>query len=271
MNPAGQIPYLVAVQFHRFMGTGRTSPVLCGCEDSESQVAGDAVVKLRGGLDQGITGLVCELVGSRLATYFGLDVPEAALVWIVPEFADVVAGLGAGGPGSAGARTIRTSVGLNFGTRLLRGMSNWPVDKPVPEKMHQTALEVFAFDALIQNPDRRFNNTNLLTQGDRIVLFDHELAFSFLLDILPSTSPWRVEEQTYLTEHVFFRLLRSRVVDLARFESLLAELAGPSLDGILAAVPPEWNNESLEKIEQHLRVLSAHASEFAEAVRRRLA
>ena len=51
----------------------------------------------------------------------------------------------------------------------------------------------------------------------------------------------------------------------------LAALRGPALDGILNDVPPEWNNGSLPKIEQHLRTVSAHAAEFAEEIRRRLA
>jgi hypothetical protein len=43
------------------------------------------------------------------------------------------------------------------------------------------------------------------------------------------------------------------------------------LEGIVAQVPPEWNNKSLAKIENHLNMLSGHATEFAEEVKRRLA
>ena len=84
---------LTAVTFHHFMGSGRTSPVLCGCEDDSGNRAADFVVKLRGGLDQGLTGLTCELVASRLATHFGLAVPEPALVMIETDFAELVASL----------------------------------------------------------------------------------------------------------------------------------------------------------------------------------
>jgi hypothetical protein len=40
------------------------------------------------------------------------------------------------------------------------------------------------------------------------------------------------------------------------------------LDSILAEAPPEWNSEG---IEPHLRMVSGHAEDFAEEVRRRLA
>lgn len=65
------------------------------------------------------------------------------------------------------------------------------MDKAIPDAMRQAAVTIFAFDALVQNPDRRFNNQNLLTRGDDIFVFDHEVAFSFLLDILRLPVIWR--------------------------------------------------------------------------------
>jgi len=101
------------------------------------------------------------------------------------------------------------------------------------------ATEVFSFDSLVQNPDRRFNNPNLLTRGNEIFVLDHELAFSFLLDILASVEPWRLEGQRYLSDHVFYRALKSKVIDITGFTDTLAALPGPALDGILNDVPPE--------------------------------
>jgi hypothetical protein len=265
------LPRLTSVTFHHFMGSGRTSPVLCGCEDDSGNRAGDLVVKLRGGLDRGLTGLTCELIASRLATRFGLGVPEAALVTIDTDFAELVSSLEARSGDRVKADRIRNSVGLNFGTRQLSGVNTWPVDKSIPEAMWQAATEVFAFDALVQNPDRRFNNPNLLTRANEIFLLDHELAFSFLLDILAPAEPWRLDGQHYLNEHVFYRALKSKVIDITGFADTLAALSGPALEGILNDVPPEWNNGSLAKIERHLRTVSGHAAEFAEEIRRRLA
>lgn len=265
------IPRVTAVQFHRFMETGRTSPALCGCEDDLGNRAGDLVVKLRGGLDHGDAGLLCELIGSRLATHFGLAVPDPALVVVEADFAEVVAAREQQGTEPQRAERIRNSVGLNFGSRQLTDVSIWPVDKAIPIAMWQTATDVFTFDALIQNPDRRFNHPNLLTRGDRIFLFDHELAFSFLLDLVPSATPWRLDSQPYLREHVFYRKLKSKPIDTNGFTARLTTLPGAALDSILAEVPPEWNNESLVRIERHLRTVSGHAAEFAEEIRRRLA
>ncbi|HUQ92326.1 MAG TPA: hypothetical protein VM120_11650 [Bryobacteraceae bacterium] len=70
---------------------------------------------------------------------------------------------------------------------------------------------------------------------------------------------------------MFYRKLKSKPIDVGGFTTLLAALPGAALDGILADVPPEWNNESLTRIERHLWTVSAHAAEFGEEVRRRLA
>lgn len=265
------VPRLIAAQFHRFMESGRTSPVLCSCEDHAGKPVGEVVVKLRGGLDSGNTGLLCELLASRLAGHFGLSVPEPALVEIDDDFVELVAALEGIGTESKRAERLRKSVGLNFGSRLLSDMSTWPVDKAIPEAMWQTATDVFAFDSLVQNPDRRFNNPNLFTRGNDIFLFDHEMAFSFLLSVLTSDAPWQLDGENYLVDHVFYRGLKSKPIDLRGFTGSLAALPGPALDDILADVPPEWHNRDLVKAERHLLTVSGHAAEFAEQVRRRLA
>ena len=119
-----------AVQFHRSVGTGRTKPIFCGCESQEGGPADDYVVKLRGGNERGVTALACELVASRLAGYFGIPVPEPALVWLDPIFAELVS---ANQP--AMAHILAASVGLNFGSRQLKDVMTWPVElaSPAPD------------------------------------------------------------------------------------------------------------------------------------------
>jgi len=259
------IPRLTAYQFHRFMSSGRTSPALCGCENDQGNRVDDYVVKLRGGLDRRERGLLCELVGSLLAAHFGIAAPKPALVMIEADFANLVAMAE-----PQGADRLRNSIGLNFGSRQLSGATEWPVDKGIPEAMWQAAVNIFAFDALIQNPDRRYSNQNLLTRGNDMFIYDHELAFSFLEAVLPSTTPWRLDDQLYLNEHLFYRQLKRKPIDLYGFTLALNSLPGALLEAILADVPLEWNNVGLQKIERHLRMVSEHAGEFAEQIRRRL-
>ncbi len=255
------IPKLVAIQFVRFMETGRTSPALFGCEDESGTVIGEYVVKLRGTV--GAAGLLKELFASKLACHFGLVSPPPALIVIEQSLADLVAQAV-----PAQASVIEGSVGVNFGTQVQTGVSTWPVDKSIPAVMLQGATDIFAFDALVQNPDRRYSNPNLFTKGDSFIVFDHEMAFSFLLALLPSANPWSLDDQQYLLEHVFFRSLKSKAIDITPFTDSLAGLTDALLSELVAEVPSEWNSESLPKIKEHLCGMRDHAVEFNESLRR---
>ena len=255
------IQHLTAVQFTRFMASGRTSPALCMCENESGISAGEYVLKLRGFVQQ--TGSLRELVGNKLASHFGLLSPEPALITLEQALANLIAGAD-----QSKADLIKGSVGLNFGSKVVTGFSTWPVDRRIPDAMLQSAVNIFAFDALVQNPDRMYRNPNLLANGDNVLIFDHEIAFSFLLDIFPSPTPWLLDRQQHLTNHVFYRQLKTKEIDLKDFTSCLIALSDAALDQILADVPPEWNNEDGPKIGQHLGVMRDHAEEFAEEVRR---
>jgi len=52
---------------------------------------GDYVVKLKGFTERREQGMLSELFASRLASHFGILVPEPALVEISPSFSDLVA------------------------------------------------------------------------------------------------------------------------------------------------------------------------------------
>jgi len=134
--------------------------------------------------------------------------------------------------------------------------------------MWQAAVDIFAFDALIQNPDRRYHNPNLLTKGESLFVYDHELAFSFLDDVLPSTRSWSMASQRWLREHVLYRRLKSQPIDLTGFSQALDGLSDGMLGTMVADIPVEWNNGIVAGIERHLRVMREHSSEFAEEIRR---
>jgi hypothetical protein len=256
------IPRLKATSFERFMSRGRTTPALFSCEDQYGASVGEYVVKLRGGIEAGDAGLIRELLASKLAAYFRIASPEPALIEIEAELADLVAETQPIGA------VVRNSIGLNFGTRHLTAIRIWEVNEAIPPPIRRRAADIFSFDALIQNPDRRSGNPNLFRKGKDVHIFDHEMAFSFLLDVLPSPEPWRLDMQRYLENHVFYRGLKSQPIELEGFTAVLAGLSDEVIAEMVADVPAEWNNGTVNGIERHLRALREHASEFADEVRR---
>jgi hypothetical protein len=258
------IPQITASVFHRFLETGRTSPALFSHEGSTG-LEGDYVVKLRGGMERPAAPL-CELYASLLATHLGLAVPAPAILIIGEDLAELIA---ESSTDPVQANVVRNSIGWNFGSRFIPNLSSWPVDKKVSAAMREAAVRVFAFDALIQNPDRRFDNPNLGTLGNEIIIFDHESAFSFLLAIFASTEPWKLNTEGYLDDHVFARCLRHERLSID-FAERLANLSQAALAGIAAQVPEGWKADDLPKIEAHLQLMREHVAEFADEVGRRL-
>jgi hypothetical protein len=206
-----------------------------------------------------------ELVASRLAEHFGILVPEPAAVEITPEFGRLLAN---SQPHLASA--LHSSVGLNFGSRVINPMSTWFVGRMIPEAMAGDAMKIFAFDALIQNPDRRVERPNLFTQGDDLYLFDHESSFSFVLAIGGSAAPWNLEREAYLRNHVFYGKLKSKKLDLSEFRSRLKALTETELERIRREIPASWMHEDFDRIKAHLSAVREHAEEFIEQVKRSL-
>lgn len=262
------IDHVIATTFHHFTGNGRTSPAIFSCVGGEPGGTNEYVVKLRGGLELGGRGLAFELYASMLGAYFGMSCPRPAIVLVEEDLASVILGQLAGEDRKA--QVIRDSVGLNFGTQFLVNLMAWPVDKSVSGPLQGAAMKVYAFDALIQNPDRGFANPNLGSRGDDLFIYDHESAFSFLLDIFPGRSPWRLGTERYLEGHVFARALK-QVPFPADFLQRLGRLTGDVTRYFSEQIPKEWRSDDLPKIESHLALMNEHASEFAEEVTGRLA
>jgi hypothetical protein len=219
-------------------------------------------------LDLGERGLALELYASMLGAYFGMSCPRPAIVLLEEDLAAVILGQLDGEDNKA--RVVRGSTGLNFGTQFLVNLSAWPIDKPVSLRMQLAAMKVYAFDALIQNPDRAFDNPNLGSRGDDLFVFDHEAAFSFLLHVIQSRTPWRLATEQYLERHVFAKSLKE-VVFPADFLRLLDNLSDEVTRYFSEQIPNAWRSDDLSKIESHLALMREHAAEFAEEVTRRLA
>ena len=239
------------------------------CEDREGNSAGEFVVKFKGGSETGVTGLACELIASVLAEKLGLMTPNPAVVDLDPAIGKVLST-----QDSDVAEIIRKSRGLNFGSQVLTGgYGIIPIDKSIPASLRPLAAEIFAFDALIQNPDRKVHNQNLLWKGDEIFLIDHELGFAFLYQIGASGNPWEVRGQIgdFLNEHIFYHELRGQIIDLSRFQGALQGTSDEDIDDIFDEVPRGWNNSRISRIRGHLRDVRDHAEEFINQVKWRLA
>lgn len=235
----------------RAMSSGRTKPCLMLCADDDGNIF-EAVIKWRGGKEMSERGLVSELMAALLAIDLGLPVPKPFIVEVAPGF-----NVGENKPELSAI--ARQSAGLNFGCeRLPSGVATWPKDKPIPVLLRPLAAEIFAFDVLTQNPDRRRespNGPNLLWTEDEIYLYDHEQAFSFLMGVIGWQPPWTGGGTEFCRNHVFFQQLCGIPHNFDRLSGALEALTDARLAEYVGAVPNEWrsNNDAADRIAEYLR------------------
>lgn len=240
------LPEVTAIRFEKVMGSGRTQPCLMVCEDGSGEEV-ELVVKMRGHPQIAPGGLMAEATSSLFALDLDLLVPPPYRVRIDRAFADTV-------PDAALREVIVRSAGLNFGSAKWKpGYTIWPRDMRPSRDMRQTAMEVFAFDGLIQNPDRRAVNPNCVYLGDDLLLYDHESAFTHFLTILPRP-PWELGGVDFLKDHIFWQALRGEALELDRLRGALEAIDADRITGYLQAVPDEWNGQTItgERIQSHL-------------------
>lgn len=233
---------LTATQFIQPMSVGRNHPLLLGCENAGGD-SFEVVVKFRGKEMDG-KAQAAELLTALLADELGLQVPQPALVDVPAGFETIVADAGL-------VKQFKDSPGVNFGSvHLGAGFTTWPAGRNPVGVQRDQAVDIFAFDTLIQNPDRRATNPNLWARSDKLGVYDHEQAFSFLsLPIIGGApKPWAANSHgnrfRFLEQHVFYGSLRGGRLDFGPFKEKLGALTDQRIQGYLGAVPAEWLGES---------------------------
>jgi len=195
------------------------------------------------------------LVSAQLADDLGLNVPQAAVVDVPICVEAIILERDL-------AAVVKGSSGPNFGSvHLGFGFTTWPPGRNLYGAQRDQAADVFAFDTLTQNTDRRAVNPNLWARSDRIGVYDHEQAFSFLsVPILGGApKPWSVSNQgkgfRFLEQHIFYRSLRGGKLSLRPFKEKLGALTDKRIQAYVDSVPSEWRAKSdfCERISEYLR------------------
>jgi len=229
---------VAAVQFIKRIGSGKTKPCLLSCF-LESGEEIEVIAKFSAGCERGVGGLVAEAIAAMLAVDLDLPIPEPTLVEIDPDFVGTI-------PDMEDADRMRASVSVAFGSKKLPpGFSLVPKDKAIPRALAVQAVEIFAFDALIQNPDRRPENPNCLSDGRNFAIFDHELAF-MTKGIVGWKPPWKVGGLSFFSHsgaHIFYNELKGKALNFDRLAGAWEAVSDARLQKYEKALPLVWAND----------------------------
>lgn len=227
---------LTAVEFVRSINTGRTCPAILNCEMQDGSMT-TVVAKFSDYCDEGPVNLCREVVAGCLAGDLGLPIPRPYLIDIPSGWVDVI-------PDPVRRARIAVSLPVAFGSSLVTGgYSTWTADTRISEGMLAPATAIFAFDAIVQNVDRRVDNPNCLVRGEEIRIVDHELAFAHKV-VIGWRPPWAAGGLNWLERkgtHIFLADLRRSGMDLAGVRERWATIGDERIGQYGAALPAEWN------------------------------
>lgn len=228
-----------AVRFVKEFGSGRNRPWLLEAERSNGELV-EVVCKL-GSAECGRGGLVREAYCSMLAADLNLPVAEPFVVELVDEFVESL-------PSSERQRA--QGQGLAFGVAFAPHMLPMQPGRFLSSGLREDAASAFLFDAGVVNSDRLVTKPNCLTDGDQLLLIDHELCLNlhgrgFLLQ-----DPWAAGALQSMTsgasQHLFYSDLKPNradtpKVDLSTLCAALGSILPSRIEEYRAAIPEEWD------------------------------
>lgn len=260
---------LDARRLEKIFKSGRTHPLVIDCEKQiQGQKSGSAslhlmVVKARGLPEVSEQSLFCELFGNLLARELGISTPNPALIRLSPNFVDQ-------------ANQVLASDHIQIQVGIGVGCEYFPQFYPItengnmkPEEVEQ-ATRIYAYDLLVQNPDRRQDKPNCANHKGQIVAYDFELCFTFLMALIGvKTSPWEITKHGICLKHFFRTALRAKEVSWAPFLGALQALHKSRLDVIIGELPEGWKQWGLA-VQRHIEQVIINIREFEFELQRSL-
>lgn len=156
------------------------------------------------------------------------------------------------------------SIGYNFASKYIKGFKTFVTGQGLNNHELPAAQNIFAFDVLIQNSDRTHNKPNMMTDGQEIIIYDHELAFGFVFDLLKNPAPWELREFDYqwINNHVLLSRIKGKEFDYAAFSKRFDTLDENFWRAAWDLIPRQWRSGQFEQIKSHLSVICKHKEAF---------
>lgn len=182
-----------------------------------------------------------EAFACQLAAELDLPVCEPFFVEIEPQFAAAI-------QDASIRQLLQSSCSVCFGSKSAgKGWKAWTSGDLVHSNYEGLALAITAFDAFIENDDRRPVKPNLLVRGDEWRIIDHELAFRLRLKLFPRPAPWTHGYLNKLVSnqdgHILALCLKGRAsLDFSDVQTSWGGLTDARLKSFVDALPSEWNS-----------------------------
>jgi hypothetical protein len=227
----------------------------------------EVFLKASGRPELGIEGLANEALAACLAGDLGLPINEPFLVELGPAWVGAVRD-------PQTRRMLEVSSTMAFASKSAgQGWRIWSGADRITGRRVAAALEIFAFDAFIENDDRRPANPNCLVRGDTFRIIDHELAFRIGQKLFPRPEPWTPGYLQRLIKsdgHLFGAGLKGRKLEFEPVERAWSAISDNRLAEYLSTLPSEWTEAGapMEAAVTHLRTVRDHLDDCVAELQR---
>jgi len=251
--------------YNKTLESGTNKPVVCRAVNHEGNKE-DIVIKLLSGERMDFNAFQREYLASRLAGHLLINTPEPYVAVITDVFVESQ-------QGEPQYLNLQVSKGKNFSTKYIQGLELvGPVDKLRKQQLND-ALKIFAFDIMIQNPDRTvvFGKPNLFTTGSDLWVLDHEIAFSFLVPLIgrPATDPWIIHpiDMQMIQNHVLYSKLKGKNLDFSILDNFLDKINDDFWENVENNLPIEWKSVEFEQIKTHITAIKNNQNDFVNQIK----
>jgi hypothetical protein len=262
-DPNYQLPVIHAQNPYNVFYSGTNTPLVIRGVNEYSNQKMDAVVKFQAAERMSPEANMRELLAAFIAKEWDLSVVEPALIYVAEPFVKLL-------KGRSVYSIASKSMGLNVGSILERGKRPISIFEPLTEEQKKQAKQIFCFDAFISNPDRSMEKPNMMTDGEVITIFDHEIAFSFVFDIIKNKTPYKFRQNDIntLEEHCLYHKIKGEVFSDEFLRSKLDALDADFWNKAKSLIPDDWLSEQFDEIYDYLNTVIAQKEQFITEIKR---
>lgn len=260
-----KLPHVYALEVLREIKDSANLPLIIGGVDKSTNQRAEYAVKLNASERMTVQARMFELIAALMAIELELAVVKPAVIEIGQDFLDV-------NKGKEYFLKCSKSLGYNYGSEFIKGMLILDNKISLNVKQQEQAQEILAFDMLIGNVDRNAEKPNMITDGTKLVLLDHELAFSFVrvLTFLRNHTPWEFNEEDkgVFFKHCLYNRVKSHIDRLDGFCEKMTRFDTSFWDKVKSIIPEEWYSEDeFDSIKSHVDSMVANRHKFIQNIK----
>jgi hypothetical protein len=250
------LPIIEALSPHETFDSGANKPLLITGVDAAG-TKNDYVVKFRAAERMSAEACMRELLALFIAAEMEIKAVQPAIINISQDFADLLIG-------NSAWQYASQSIGYNFGSEYVKRFKTIIPTQSLNNHQVPFAQKIFAFDVFIQNNDRRNDKPNMMTDGHEIVIYDHELAFGFILELFKNPQPWVIRDTDleWINNHVLLSRIKGHEFDFDGFSKRFDTLGEEFWQMAWNLIPQVWRSEQFGLIKEYLTAICNNKEAF---------